>query len=277
MKRILLLTDFSENSLNAIRYAIKLLKGRVLTFVLLHVKSTDSYISDELMTAGNHSVYDSLMEEVKEQLEHLANQLMNEFKSDNLVFDAIVDYDNLADAINQIIKAKQIDIVVMGSNGVTGTKEVIFGSNTINVIRKVDCTTLIVPEGFSYRAPEKLLIPLDAEDKLTKKPFGRIIQFAESNANYLELFRITDETVEDIKESDLSQLKQLITSIDYKYHLLSGVEIQQALSTFIQTHAIDMMALIHQKERLLKRLFNGSPIKAIGNHLHVPLLLFHSD
>jgi len=35
MKKILLPTDFSDNSLNAIRYAVQLFKGEKCTFILL--------------------------------------------------------------------------------------------------------------------------------------------------------------------------------------------------------------------------------------------------
>ena len=49
MKNILLPTDFSENSWNAIEYALKLFEKKSCNFYLLHVKSL-SYISEGDMT-----------------------------------------------------------------------------------------------------------------------------------------------------------------------------------------------------------------------------------
>ena len=139
MKNVLLLTDFSENSINAMRYALQLFKDDICNFFVLHVEISTSYISDDLMLTAHQSIYDSLLKKTKQKLAKLITKLENEFKNDNFNYEMIVDHDILTDAIKQVITSKTIDLIVMGTNGVTGAKEVIFGSNTTNVIRKVNC------------------------------------------------------------------------------------------------------------------------------------------
>ena len=41
-----------------------------------------------------------------------------------------------------VVEDKAIDYVVMGTKGATGAKEVLFGSNTVHVFKKVKCPVL---------------------------------------------------------------------------------------------------------------------------------------
>jgi len=51
MKSILLPTDFSENSKNAIEYAMRLFENEQCTFYVLHVQKASHYATDDLMAA----------------------------------------------------------------------------------------------------------------------------------------------------------------------------------------------------------------------------------
>ena len=126
MKNILLPTDFSKNSINAIHYALHLFKEDECRFFVLHVESSKGYLSDDLVMAGNQSIYDTIVKKSKQKLAKLIDAIKTEFKNKNFSYQMLVDYDGLTDAINQLITKKSIDLIVMGSNGVTGAKETVF-------------------------------------------------------------------------------------------------------------------------------------------------------
>ena len=199
MRNILLPTDFSENSINAMRYALRLFEDEISNFFVLHVQSSTSYMSDDLMLAGNESLYNSLVKKTKHKLAKLITKLESEFKNENYNYQMSVDFDVLSDAIKQIIKSKHIDLVVMGTNGVTGAKEVVFGSNTINVIRKVNCPTLVIPEGFKYKQPKEVFLPLDLFDSISGSAFIDVLKFIKRFGKKLHLLRIKPNN-EDSKE-----------------------------------------------------------------------------
>jgi len=67
---------------------------------------------------------------------------------------------------------------------------VIFGSNTINVIRKVNCTTLIIPENYKYAAPKEMLLALDPFDKLNGKAIRNFFKFFKHHTLRLHVLRI---------------------------------------------------------------------------------------
>lgn len=62
-----------------------------------------------------------------------------------------------------------IDFIVLGTKGATVLKEVLFGSNTVHLIKYAKCSVLAVPSGFKFEAPRKILFPSDYEVSFNKK------------------------------------------------------------------------------------------------------------
>jgi nucleotide-binding universal stress UspA family protein len=277
MNHILLPTDFSENSINAMHYALQLFEGKPCHFYLLHTQNPANYISDDLVLAGPKSIYETIVNTAKKKLSQLLVELKQEFKTREFKFELLVDYDTLSEAINQIKTTKPIDLIVMGTNGASSAKEILFGSNTINVIRKVDCPTLVIPEGCGFESPNELLLPLDAADALNSDAFLNAIKFMKRFGKKLHLLRINPngENSEDSKK-DHDYVRSLLTEHQYVYHIVSDIPISATVDCYIQTHTIDLVALIVQNESLFERLFMGSPTTKINKMLKVPLLVFHS-
>lgn len=277
MKSILLLTDFSKNSINAMRYALQLFKDDICNFYVLHVESSTSYISDDLMLKGNQSIYDALVKNSKHKLAKLITSLESEFKNKNFNFEILVDHDVLTDAINQVITSKTIDLIVMGTNGVTGAKEVVFGSNTINVLRKVKCSTLVIPEDFKFRTPQEILLPLDTFDTLSGAPFIGILKFANRYFKKLHILRIKPHN-KDCTEvlKDQEHIDYFLTGGDYEYYVVNGIPMEHVVNCYTQTHHIDFTALLVQKESFFERFFIGSSTTQISNKILVPIIIFHS-
>lgn len=278
MKQILLLTDFSQNSTNAIHYALELLKDYKCNFFVLHVQKAKSYISDDLVMGGGQNLYDSVLKQSKNKLTALINIIKEDYDSPNFNFQNLIDYDSLTEGINQVVASKAIDFIVMGNNGVTGAAERVFGSNTINVIRNVNCPTLVIPEGFTYKNFSELLLPLDIEDSLNSKAFSELLSFTTQFCKKNHLLRV-------YPKGDLSQQpnndKAFIDKLgnntfNYVYHAIKDVPMEYAVSCYTQTHNIDVLALLVQKKSFFERFFTGSTTSKISNKLRVPLIVFHS-
>ncbi|MFD2724691.1 universal stress protein [Hyunsoonleella rubra] len=276
MENILLLTDFSESSINAMRYALQLLKEDQCNFYVLHVQSSASYTTDDLMTLGNSSIYDSIVKKSKNRLMKLVERLKDELGNKNFNYQIIVDFDALIDSVKQVIISKNIDLIVMGTNGVTGAKEVVFGSNTINVIRKVDCPTLAIPEAYGYKKPNDVLLPLDLQDSLRGSAFMKIIKFTTDYAKTLHILRIISDSEGSVKQKeDLENINIFLKETDHKYHKIQNVPMHYAVSCYSQTHNINLITLLVQKESFFERFFTGSTTTQISNKMEAPLLIIH--
>ncbi|WP_426431117.1 universal stress protein [Winogradskyella sp. HB-48] len=276
MKNILLLTDFSENSINALQYALKLFRGTSNNFFVLHVEVANTFLTDDLMVSGNKSIYDSLIKKSKNKLKELVDGLEEKFKNESFNFEMLIDHDVFVDSVNQVVASKDIDLIVMGTNGVTGAKEVIFGSNTINVIRKVTCPTLVIPEDYEYASPNEILLPLDLNDSTNGNAFADLMTFAKTHCEKLHLLRVkpNDEVLPE-EQKDIEYIETHLSGFDYEYHVVSNTPLDHVVNSYIQTHSIDLIALLVQKESLFERFFTGSSTTEISKKLKVPLLVFH--
>ncbi|MCX7551742.1 universal stress protein [Xanthomarina sp. F2636L] len=278
MKQILLLTDFSKNSKNAINYALALFENEACHFTILHIPTKSVYTTSDLMSAGNKSIYDSLVKKAKHKLEKFVKTLETASLNKNTTFEPVVDYDTLTDSVNQIINKNKIDLIVMGTNGATGAKEVIFGSNTINVIRKVDCSTLVVPKGFLYKKPESIFLPLDMLDSLNSHAFLKLKNYIKQFNTSLNILRINpkDDTSIEV-EKDQEYIQTHLKHVTHSYQLVKNMATHDAVDNYLQTQDIDLMALLVQKETAFERFLTGSETKKISQDLKVPLLILHSD
>ncbi|MCB0399830.1 MAG: universal stress protein [Winogradskyella sp.] len=276
MRNILLLTDFSDNSINALYYALKLFSGSSNNFFVLHVEVANTFLTDDLMAAGNKSIYDSLVKKPKNRLKKVVSDLEEASKQENFNFEMLIDHDVFVDSVNQVVASKHIDLIVMGTNGVTGAKEVVFGSNTINVIRKVTFPTLVIPENFEYTSPKEILLPLDLSDSISGNAFKNLLTFAKTYSEKLHLLRVkpNDEiSVEEQKDNEY--IETHLKDFKYEYHVVSNASMDHVVNSYTQTHSIDLIALLVQKESLFERFFTGSSTTEISKKLKVPLLVFH--
>ncbi|AXT58131.1 universal stress protein [Aquimarina sp. AD1] len=275
MKNILLPTDFSENSRNAINYAMRFFENELCTFYILNVQKASLYMTDDLMAAPmNTSVHQSVINTSKEKLNELTKYLQKETTNQKYSFKAITDYDVFTDAIKQAVKSKKIDLIIMGSNGATGAREVVFGSNTLNVIRKVDCPVLVIPQGYVFENLKTVLYTLDDNDHFNTEGMDPLVDTVVKYKSSLRILKIKeDDTVTIAEFEDKKQLKDFFKNINHTFHSITNVPSALAIDSFVQIMNIDMNAMFIQKETFIERFFYGSEASKISYRTRVPLLI----
>ncbi len=175
MQRILLPTDFSDNSWNAIVYALRLHANVKCKFYIIHsIKlkaSSMSTLSNALLKIMAEKAYKEL-DELKKQIE------TSIYNSQHTVETILTDQD-ITDAINHTVKVKKIHLVIMGTKGVTDTSEVVFGTNTIHVIKNLkSCPLLIIPDNFDFKIPLQIAFPTDFNRNYSHGELDKLIKLA---------------------------------------------------------------------------------------------------
>ncbi|MEM6687310.1 MAG: universal stress protein, partial [Bacteroidota bacterium] len=273
MKNILALTDFSTCSRNAIQYAIHFFKDDSCRFYLLHVHKSGSFTLDDFMSTATANVYDSVLKAEKERLEKLKVEL-EQVAYAHHEFDTILDYNSFIDATHNNIEEKNIELLVAGFNGVSNAAEILFGSHTLSIIRRIHCNTLVVPECVKFHPPKTMLIPLDAKDDIQSEAFEKILTVIRSQNIHAHVLRVYEKGFTG-NRYDESFLMKHCKDIDYTYHVIENVPLDYAKSCYVQMHDIDAIGLIVQKESVFDRLFKHSSTTTISKTLKRPLLVVH--
>lgn len=273
MKRILLPTDFSENSLNAIRYAMAFFKNSEVDFFVLNVQKTSNYTTADLMSRSSGStVYRAILDDNKKSLNKFIEKLKKECVGEKYTFHGLVDFDVFTDAIKQAVATKNIDLIIMGTNGATGAKEVLFGSNTLNVIRQVNCPLIAVPEAYIFKDIENVLFSINYQDVPTTS-IAPLIEILKLYKATLKVLDVKEENIHVTSAETEASLKDLLGNLSYDYYLLSGIPIPIAIDAFEQLFPVDLHALIVEQKSFLDRFVFGSETSAISYNSRVPLLI----
>ena len=152
MQRVLIPTDFSDNSWNAIKYGLELFKNIKCTFYLLHVNPIPPYSgAGSSVRTTTVVIKDAMIKESKVELKKLQEQIKDISDNPNHTFINMALYDYFVDSVKREVQDKKIDLIIMGTKGASGLKKVTVGSNTGDVITKVKCPLLAVPENATYK------------------------------------------------------------------------------------------------------------------------------
>ena len=150
MKRILIPTDFSENSWNAIKYGLALFQDSKNTFYLLHVNPIPAYSgAGSSVRAASRMMDEALLKSNKEDLDEIITKIKELPFNTEHTFISYSTHDYFIDCIKREVQDKTIDLIIMGTKGASGIKEITLGSNTGDVITRVKCPLLAVPENAS--------------------------------------------------------------------------------------------------------------------------------
>lgn len=277
MKNILLLTDFSDNAQNAIEYALQFFKGGKYNFFILNVHKVSKYTTGDLMTSSaGASIYESIIKNPKAALNKMIEKFKKEYLNEDYAYKAVCDYDAFISSVNQTVRLKQIDLIVMGTNGATGAIEVIFGSNTISVIRQVNCPVLVIPQGYKYLDISNILYVTEYKALLKEKTLDPLIQIVAKHKAALDILILSESKIQD---DDLDNKKTKIGSFfkqrKHNFHTIQEVPIDIAMDCFEQIKKVNLIAKIINKKSFLKRLVSGSKTDEITYKSRVPLLLMH--
>jgi nucleotide-binding universal stress UspA family protein len=135
MKKILVPTDFSPNADKATDYAVQIAKLNEATVYLIHAcDHMDPLYLDGAMT---HMEYNQrIMDEAFEKLE-LRRRSIEE--TEQVLVNTQLYNGSVQDTILVAAEEHQADLVIMGTLGITGLKDKIFGSKTAALINHCPC------------------------------------------------------------------------------------------------------------------------------------------
>lgn len=286
MKTILVPTDFSETAQLALEVAVQLTKKHQSKLVLLHLLE----IPIHLLPQGDKtndvtSAQTTHQDDLPAALFYmkLAQKRFDEIRE--LPFMRGVDYEenvqNYLDFKGIIDSAHKYnaDLIIMGSHGTTGFKEIFVGSNTEKVVRTSDIPVLVIKsknENFSVKnfvfatnwEKESKQSLIDAY-KLSQK-LG-----AKMNILYVNTPGNTFLTSKEIDEKFNLLLKDTALSPDaVATSAYSDKTIEQGILNFSKKMNADLIGVTTHGRQGLAHFFNNSISEGIANHAELPVVTF---
>lgn len=278
MTNVLLPTDFSDNSWNAIKYALHFFSKIECNFYLLHVSRLSHLESDDISLTIDQEYIDSVyIEPAKKELRNILKRISKLTSNKNQKFYTLTDYNFFIESIRKTIKDKHIDYIVMGTKGATGLKRIILGSNTADVITKVQCNTLAIPEDAKFIAPKEIAFPTDftlSHDLQILQPITEILEQFDATLSILNISkRKVELTHEQKNNKDL--LEDYFSGQSYSFYYLTNKSIEDAIQCFVESRAIDIICMVAKNLNYFQQILLHSKVEKISYHTDKPFLVLH--
>ena len=270
-KNILLPTDFSDNAWSAAVYAFKLYEEEVCTFHFLHSSkmkvSAMSNMSNKLMRVMEENAMKELSE--LKELAEKANANANHS------FEIILSSHDLQTTMEVLIRKENIDLVIMGTKGATKAKEIVFGSNTVTIIKKVkSCPIMVVPDEFDFVKPEQIAFPTDF-NRFYGEEILPLTLLADLYNCKIRIVHINKEDeLSEKQEYNLNQLKTSLEDYPHSFHWMPDYgKKTQAINDFIEELQINILVMINYKHSFIEGLIKEPVIKKIGFQPTIPFMV----
>lgn len=275
MNKIIVPVDFSEHSEFALEAAAGLAQKFKSEIIVLHML--------ELSNAVISSSTEALSQEAVFYLK-LAEQKFEAFLDKPYLHDIkltpIVKHFKVWKEVNDVANEHNANLIVMGSQGTSGIKEVLIGSNTEKVVRHADIPVLVIKHNpilldfenavfacdFSDEAIAPYLKARTTFDKIGAKMFMVYVNSPDGN------FRSTPEIDKRIAnflkkaDGDLKNLENVNVVCDYS--------IEKGILNFANVIGADLVAVATHGRKGLSHFFEGSVSEDIANHSTLPVMTF---
>ncbi len=278
-RKILLPTDFSENAWNAISYAIDLYKNEKCEFYILNVYTVTGFTSDTMLAPEFGEIaYKNAKNASEKELDKVLFKLSFKDENPNHDYFTISKSNSLINSINEVIEEKKIDIIVMGTKGVTNATDIIFGSNTVMIMEKIrNCPVLAIPSEVKFSKPKEIVFPTSYHTHYKRRELKYLIEIAIINRAAIRILHVGEEkNLNEKQNKNKELLEEYFEDLEYSFHIIYGVEIQTALDCFVQSRDSDMIAFINKKHGFIDNIFTNHLVQELGHNSKVPVLTLHN-
>jgi nucleotide-binding universal stress UspA family protein len=150
LTNILVGMDFSAASERALDYALALARRYEARIYLVNVITSDSdvMLAPELITLGHER-------EVREAQEKMGEILISG-RLRGVAHETVIEHGSLWPTIEVLIGKHQIDLVVVGTEGVGGLQKMLLGSGAEQIFRQAKCPVLTVGPAVTGGAPKEI-------------------------------------------------------------------------------------------------------------------------
>ncbi|HLV91490.1 MAG TPA: universal stress protein [Aequorivita sp.] len=278
MRKILIPTDFSKNSLNAIKYATELFKHGPTDIYLLHSFYDEVYeAKSSLPNAVFQDLKDNMMKKKEAELESLKKEIFSFSPNPKHTLQTIVEFRLLVDSVNDWVDKENIDVVVMGTKGKTSDKLLTFGSNTLQVIKYVKCPVLAIPSGYSPSTLENILFSTDYMMPYKRRELRLLSNMAKNFAAHVDFLYVSKFENLSLRQLDNQAfLEATFADNHVGFHQIDDEGVAQAINNFIIKKEVDMLVMTNTRHSYLENILYQSTIEKIGLQIDIPFLVLQN-
>ncbi|PKG52678.1 MULTISPECIES: universal stress protein [Olleya] len=275
MKKIIVPVDFSDHSNYALESAAILAKKYDAEILALHMLE----ISETILTKGEADLQAETVFFLKLAEQRFTDFLQQDFLKDVKVT-PIVKHFKVFTEVNEVAKEHNADLIVMGSHGSSGLKEIFIGSNTEKVVRHSDVPVLVIKNKPTNLSFENVVFASDFSESTVTPYINATKLFDKLGAN---LHLIYVNTPGDNFNST-SEMEQIVVNFlqkadgnldklsEVKY--ISDYTVEKGILNHANVSGANAIAVATHGRKGFTHFLAGSISEDIANHSSLPVVTF---
>ncbi len=277
MQKILVPTDFSGNAGKAVMYAAEIASKSGAAIYLLHVIEP---VTDSIRQP--YPLHARLQDEIEKnrlrELHIVQQSIAQQYPGIHTVTEMI--NGTVTTAVADFAAGIGADLIVMGTRGASGLKEIFMGSTTSGTIGKTKVPVLAVPEAYAMEVPDAVLFCTNHFERNTgmlamiaemAKLFGAVV--------YVAVFIDTDTAEASDYLNNARQMHHYLDFLNnsfpgvaFKGDVLDGKDFEETIAGYEIKNEADIIAMITYPKSFWERLMKRSVTKKMASHSKIPLL-----
>ena len=278
MKKILVPIDFSKEAMYACKVAAAIAKKSNSEIILLHMLEIPSEAIDPAggsnLQGGAQNIY--YLKGIHKKFEEFMS--MPFFEGIKLT-ESVIFHKAFKGVIDES-KKNHVDLIVMGSQGATGLKEMLVGSNTEKVVRLSDIPVLVIKQDIDNFQLNDLIFASDFGDE-SYDSFHKVMDFASTFDAKLHLLYVNlpsdrFKSTNEIDEIVATFLMTADGNLDNLQHInfVSDYTVEKGVLNFANKIGADLIAVATHGRTGIAHFFEGSISEDIANHAILPVMTF---
>lgn len=258
--------DFSDNSLNALDFAISLTNKKGGEIVLVHVIEAVFDFASQASVA---------LESMHRDANELMQKTLVKYQGSNLKFTTIIKEGTASIAVARIAREMNATLIVMGTQGTSGIRLTLMGFTTINLIKESTIPVLVVPADSNASDIRKVALALEFASH-EEKFIDWVIDMSIRWDLGIEFVHV--QTADDFEEEPgVQKLEDFIAvnhqGLPLKIHTFYAKVPVEGLDQFLEENENVILVMCHEHKNLWEQVLSRSQTIEMVFHSKVPLLV----
>lgn len=271
MKRILVPTDFSKQAENALKIAVQMAKTYGSEIFVLHSMETPLHLAT---SSDSGSLPESLY--FIKLAERRFSDLRNEAYLDGIVLNEAIGRNEIYEDIDETCKKNKINLIIMGSSGASGFKEMFVGSNTEKVVRTSEIPVLVIKNDDPKFDVKDFVFASDFS-KSGQGAFKKAQKFAKKIGAKTHLLLVNTPANFKTSRQAYTLMENFVKGMDienYTLNIYNDVSVEKGILNFATHIKAQLIGMGTHGRKGISHFFNGSISEDLVNHANMPIITF---
>lgn len=270
MKNILVPTDFSVFAQYAYDAALQFARRFGARIHLLHV--ADLPVNWTALSDAEREEHSVVLQRISE-----VERMLKEWESLSQVAEVETHYmgGKLKDAVLHFVQEHGVELVIMGSHGMSGKSEYFIGSNTQKVIRTIHRPVLVVKEPVRHINFKEVVFASSFNEN-ERKPFLEFKSFVKHFIPTIHLVYVDTAALFDppfiVNKEAMEDFRALCLPFESQVHIFKDLTVERGIRNIAQKLGVSLIGISNHYRHPLKRMLVGSNVEALVNHSCLPVL-----